>query len=111
MLIKGKHYRSIWLSEDRRAVEIIEQRFLPFEFIVERINTATEMAVAIRDMHLRGAPLIGAAAAYGIYLACLEAKNRKDYESYIKNSTIILKKSRPTAINLKWAIAKRKLQV
>ncbi len=104
MLINNKHYRSIWISEDKKSVEIIDQRYLPFEFIIESIDTPTDMALAIKEMHLRGAPLIGVAAAYGLYLACLEAHNRDDFDIYIKNSAIILEKSRPTAVNLKWAI-------
>ena len=106
MLINGKHYRTIWLSEDKKAAEIIDQRYLPFEFIIEKITSATEMAICIKDMHLRGAPLIGAAGAYGIYLAALEAFSLKisDYKQHIKNCALFLEKTRPTAVNLKWAI-------
>ncbi|OHD17803.1 MAG: S-methyl-5-thioribose-1-phosphate isomerase [Spirochaetes bacterium GWC1_27_15] len=103
MLINGRHYRTIWLAEDKKTVEIIDQRFLPFEFIIEKINSSTEMAIAIKDMHLRGAPLIGAAAAYGMYLATLEAINNKN-EQHIKNCSILLENTRPTAVNLKWAL-------
>jgi methylthioribose-1-phosphate isomerase len=106
MLINGKHYRTIWLSEDKKSVEIIDQRYLPFEFIIEKINNATEMGICIKEMHLRGAPLIGAAGAYGIYLAALEAYNLKipDFNQHIKNCAVFLEKTRPTAVNLKWAI-------
>jgi methylthioribose-1-phosphate isomerase len=108
MLIYDKHYRTIWLSEDKKSVEIIDQRRLPFEFIIEKINSSTEMAVCIKEMHLRGAPLIGAAAAYGMYLATLEAYSLKieDYNQYIKNCEILLENTRPTAVNLKWALTK-----
>jgi methylthioribose-1-phosphate isomerase len=104
MLINNKQYRTIWLSDDKQSVEIIDQRYLPFEFIIEKINNVLEMAEAIKDMHLRGAPLIGAAAGYGIYLAALEGKNKKDFDNHIKDSAGILEKTRPTAINLKWAL-------
>jgi len=76
---------------------------MAFEFIIEKINSSTEMAIAIKDMHLRGAPLIGAAAAYGMYLATLEAINNKN-EQHIKNCSILLENTRPTAVNLKWAL-------
>jgi methylthioribose-1-phosphate isomerase len=72
MLIDGKHYRSIWLADDARSVGIIDQRKLPFAVEIENIRTYRQMVVAIRDMHLRGAPLIGAAAGYSVYLACVE---------------------------------------
>lgn len=107
MLINGKKYRTIWLSSDKRSIEIIDQRFLPFEFKIERINSVLEMAGAIKDMHLRGAPLIGAAAGYGIYLATLEAKDKKDFDKYILESADILEKTRPTAVNLKWALERQ----
>ena len=101
MLINNKEYRSIWLSEDKKSVEIIDQRYLPFEFKIENIKTVSEMSIAIKDMHLRGAPLIGAAAGYGIYLGTLEAQNKNDFDKYIKESAIKLENTRPTAVNLK----------
>jgi methylthioribose-1-phosphate isomerase len=104
MFADGKNTRTIWLSKDENVVEIIDQRFIPFEFVIEKIKTCQEMAVAIKDMHLRGAPLIGAAAAWGMYLAALEAKSDKDFNMYLENSKNILEKTRPTAINLKWAL-------
>jgi len=107
MLIKGKQYRTIWLSSDKKHVEIIDQRFLPHKFIIEKIYSVKEMAAAIKDMHLRGAPLIGAAAGYGIYLAVLEAKDRADYNSHILQSAKLLESTRPTAVNLKWALKRQ----
>jgi methylthioribose-1-phosphate isomerase len=106
MIYNGKQYRSIWLSEDEKSVEIIDQRFIPFKFVVEKIETVDQMAAAIKDMHLRGAPLIGAAAAWGMYIAALEAKSVKDFNLHLKISSEILEKTRPTAINLKWALDK-----
>ena len=73
MKVQGKHYRTIWLKDDQSTVQIIDQRWLPHQFVIEDITTCQQMGIAIKDMHLRGAPCIGAAAAYGMYLATLEA--------------------------------------
>lgn len=98
MLIDGKHYRTIW--EKDAKVYIIDQRSLPHELVLEEITSSSSMVTAIKEMHLRGAPLIGVAAAYGVYLAALESKNFADFE--LKLDALL--KSRPTAINLAWAI-------
>lgn len=107
MLINDKEYRTIWLSDNNSSIEIIDQRFLPFKFIIEKIKSVSEMAAAIKEMHLRGAPLIGAAAGYGIYLAALEAKNKNNFDDHIIESAKTLEKTRPTAINLKWALERQ----
>ena len=74
MKLNGEHYRTIWIdAEDERCIHISDPRPLPHAFVVEEIRSVNEMATAIRDMHLRGAGLIGAAAAFGMYLAALEA--------------------------------------
>ncbi|TIX63365.1 MAG: S-methyl-5-thioribose-1-phosphate isomerase, partial [Mesorhizobium sp.] len=65
MNVGDRHYRTIWLSDDGRSVEIIDQRWLPHEFRIETIGTVAGIATAIRDMWVRGAPLIGVTAAYG----------------------------------------------
>ena len=80
MKIQGKHYRTIGLTEGARSVSIIDQRYLPHQFIIEELHTVADMETAIRDMHLRGAPLIGVAAAYGLYLAMLEAANKANVD-------------------------------
>ena len=73
MLVGKKHYRTIWVDEDNpEIICIIDQRHLPHRFIIEEICTVRDMAMAIKDMHLRGAGLIGATAGYGIYLATIE---------------------------------------
>ncbi len=100
MQVNGKQYRTIWLSEDESYVNIIDQRKIPFEFEVERINTLDEMCIAIKDMHIRGAGLIGASAAYGMYLAVLEST---DWQS-LKNAADKLINTRPTAVNLSYAV-------
>jgi methylthioribose-1-phosphate isomerase len=77
-------------------IQIIDQRFLPHQFVIEDVRTVAEMAAAIREMHVRGAGLIGAAAAYGMYLAT--------FESDLDAAAAQLKATRPTAVNLAWAI-------
>ena len=77
MKVGGKHFRTIWLKPSHpHVVQIIDQRFLPHQFLIEEILTVAQMATAIREMHVRGAGLIGAAAAYGMYLASLESLSR-----------------------------------
>ncbi len=98
MNVAGRHYRTIWLKpDDGRVVQLIDQRMLPHQFIVENIETVEEMAVAIREMHVRGAGLIGAAAGYGMYLAMLA-------ETEPTAAAALLRATRPTAVNLAWAI-------
>lgn len=105
MKVQGKNYRSIWQDyNDKHIIKIIDQRKLPHQFVIENIHTSDQMAVAIKDMWVRGAGLIGAAAAYGIYLACLEAKEQAQSWAYILNSADKLTKTRPTAVNLQWAV-------
>ncbi|MCF8297174.1 MAG: S-methyl-5-thioribose-1-phosphate isomerase [Saprospiraceae bacterium] len=106
MLVQGKHFTTIWLSDDKKSIEIIDQRFLPFEFQTETLKTVNDIFIAIKDMHLRGAPLIGVAGAFGVYIACLEANEIDDFEKFIFQSVEKLKSSRPTAINLFYAIDK-----
>jgi methylthioribose-1-phosphate isomerase len=98
MNVNGKHYRTIWLS-DRGCVQIIDQRFLPHEFVIEDLTTVTQVAAAIREMHVRGAGLIGATAAYGMYLATLETS-----AELLSKAATDLKATRPTAVNLAWAV-------
>ncbi|MCG8572408.1 MAG: S-methyl-5-thioribose-1-phosphate isomerase [Spirochaetes bacterium] len=104
MNINGKDYRAIWLSADQVTVEIIDQRYLPFDFVVEPLRNVNEMAIAIKDMHLRGAPCIGVAAGFGVYLAALEAQKKEDWQSFLNQAKDLLLSTRPTAINLHWAI-------
>lgn len=114
MNVNGKRYRTIWIKEgDDTVVQVIDQRFLPYKFVVEDIQTPCKMAIAIKDMHMRGAGLIGAAGGYGMYLAALDAKQKLSqlggaridgYDSYLRNEGEKLKGTRPTAINLSWAV-------
>ena len=108
MLFNGKHYRTIWLKRpEGKIVQIIDQRSLPWKFIIEDIKTVPEMCTAIKDMHLRGAGLLGAAGAYGMYLACLEAPKNKEFYRHVLEAAQLLRTTRPTAVNLSWAIEKQ----
>ncbi|MFK7907104.1 MAG: hypothetical protein AB8B69_18355, partial [Chitinophagales bacterium] len=108
MNIEGKPYRSIWLHPQKDTVfQIIDQRYLPHRFVVEDIGTSKEGGIAIKEMWVRGAPLIGAAAAYSMYLATLEASKSDDFEAYMEAASKMLLATRPTAINLQWAIQRQ----
>ena len=110
MKVEGKSYRTIWLNEnDNAVVSVIDQRFLPHQFVIGNLTSVNEICVAITDMHIRGAGLIGATAGYGMYLATLEAKNKKNVDEYLQQSAIKLKATRPTAVNLEYAV-NRQLQ-
>jgi len=108
MNINGKPFRTIWLkSDDEKVIQIIDQRHLPHQFIIEELETVDHMATAIKDMHLRGAGLIGAAAGFGIYLATLEAPKNDSFDQFILLAAEKLKSTRPTAVNLAWAVNKQ----
>jgi len=108
MNIKGTPYRSLWIKEgDPKTVWIIDQRYLPHKFVVEEIRTLSEMTSAIREMHLRGAPLIGVAAAFGMYLALLNAPRERPLEKIMEESSSTLRAARPTAVNLQWAVERQ----
>jgi methylthioribose-1-phosphate isomerase len=100
MKIEGKEYRTIWFDKNSQTVKIIDQTKLPHQFIIKNLETVKNAINAIKTMEVRGAPLIGGTAAYGMALAVLENSN---YD-FIKKSSEDLIKSRPTAINLKWAV-------
>ena len=98
MRIEGKEYKTIWF--EKNIVKIIDQTKLPHQFTIKNLKTVKDAINAIKIMEVRGAPLIGATAAYGLVLSILE---RND-QSFLKKSAQDLIKSRPTAINLKWAV-------
>jgi methylthioribose-1-phosphate isomerase len=100
MKIDGTHYRTIWVAEDGWSVEVIDQTVLPHVFKTVRLASADDAARAIRDMIVRGAPLIGATAAYGFCMALREDAS----DASIKAAYDMLAATRPTAINLKWAL-------
>src|SRR5437667_5820657 len=75
MKVNGQHFRTIWLKpDDETVVQLIDQRFLPHRFVIEDVRSVEQVATAIREMHVRGAGLIGASAGYGMYLAAIEAR-------------------------------------
>jgi len=100
MKVDGKHFRTIWLEADGWSVGAIDQRRLPHEFVVVRLTNCVQAADAIRSMLVRGAPLIGATAAYGMALAMHDDPSDAGIEAAYK----MLIATRPTAINLKWAL-------
>ena len=99
MNVGDKHYRTVWLNENDQ-LEIIDQRHLPFQFTVESLSTVQEVAVAIKDMHVRGAGCIGATASYGMLLACRDALDSDDFESRLNDHANTLKK--PAQLPLTW---------
>ena len=108
MKVNGHHFRTIWLNEsDPAIVQVIDQRKLPHAFVIEDLRSVTEMATAIRDMHVRGAGLIGAAAGFGMYLAALEAEEMEDATISLQSAAKTLLATRPTAVNLAWAVERQ----
>ncbi|WP_323013232.1 S-methyl-5-thioribose-1-phosphate isomerase [Devosia sp.] len=100
MKVGDRHYHTIWLNTDARSVEIIDQRWLPHEFKIVTLKTVDDVAVAIRDMWVRGAPLIGVTAAYGMAIAMHDDASDATLDAVWDK----LHETRPTAINLKWAL-------
>jgi methylthioribose-1-phosphate isomerase len=100
MKVDGAPFRTIWLADDGATVEIIDQTLLPHEFSIIRLETVGHAARAIRDMEVRGAPLIGATAAYGMALAMNEDASGDALNSAYE----LLATTRPTAVNLRWAL-------
>ena len=107
MNVNGKHYRTIWVKPGAaEVIQAIDQRFLPYRFVIEDFKTVEEVECAIKEMHVRGAGLIGAAAGFGMYLSTLRAP--RDFIDEFTNAILadaeMLKTSRPTAVNLVWAV-------
>ncbi len=111
MKVGGKDFRTIWLKpEDETAVQLIDQRFLPHDFVIEEVRTVDQMATAIREMHVRGAGLIGASAGYGMYLAAIESSAHTEtgnIDEQLAHAAERLKATRPTAVNLSWAVERQ----
>ncbi|WP_020168770.1 MULTISPECIES: S-methyl-5-thioribose-1-phosphate isomerase [Methylotenera] len=100
MKVAQQPFRTIWPSPRCKFVQIVDQTQLPFAFQILAIYSLEQMIHAIKTMQVRGAPLIGAAAAYGMALAMLEDES----DAYLVNAAEMLKNSRPTAVNLAWAV-------
>lgn len=104
MKINGKHRRTIWLNEQNdKHIQTFDQRLFPHEVKIFDVKSSEDAATAIRDMVVRGAPLIGAMAAYGIYLAAIEYQG-DDLKKYLNQRSEYLNETRPTAVNLAWAL-------
>jgi len=102
--IQGKQYQTIWLKEGNpEVVQVIDQRKLPFQFEIFELKTVEDAFFSIKEMVVRGAPLIGVTAAYGVYLAVLNFDGG-DFKKYISEKAEYLKSSRPTAVNLAFAV-------
>jgi methylthioribose-1-phosphate isomerase len=100
MKVDGTPYRSLWWNADEDALQIIDQRWLPHDFRIETLHSLDVYCAAIRDMHVRGAPLIGATAAYGMAFAASEDAS----DSALGAAYDALHATRPTAVNLRWAL-------
>ena len=100
MKVNGKHYRSLWWNEEADVLEIIDQRALPYDFVTQPVRTVEDFCDAIREMRVRGAPLIGATAAYGMARAMADDPS----DASIYRAWEVLHATRPTAINLRWAL-------
>jgi methylthioribose-1-phosphate isomerase len=110
--VNGQHFRTIWLDPgNEQVVQLIDQRFLPHRFVIEEVKTVEQMATAIREMHVRGAGLIGASAGYGMYLAAIEAAKGDSFDQHVANGATRLKATRPTAVNLRWAIERQLISI
>ena len=106
MKVDGKNIRPIWLEKDSKVVKVIDQRLLPHKFVVVDLKNVDDIITAIKEMYVRGAPLIGATAAYGVYLAAVNSPDKTVNNNYLIKESNRIKSSRPTAINLAWAVDK-----
>ena len=100
MRVRNQDYRSIWLHDDDASVMVIDQTMLPHAFATRRLTSLDDAVSAIADMLIRGAPLIGATAAYGVALAMQES----DSDAALHEACERLVAARPTAVNLAWAV-------
>jgi methylthioribose-1-phosphate isomerase len=84
MLIKNKHFQSLWFNDEKQSISIIDQRNLPFKFETLEIRDTDEIKTIIKEMYVRGAPLIGVTASYGMYLAAKEALSQQNPKAYFQ---------------------------
>ena len=105
MKIGDKEYQTIWLDEnDPATICVIDQTKLPFSFEIKKLRSVEDIYEAIENMTVRGAPLIGAAGAFGLYLATLEITSQTNIRDHLSNAARYLISCRPTAVNLSWAV-------
>jgi len=105
MIVDGKDYRPVWLDKNLKTVKVIDQRLLPHQFEIADLTTVDHTIRAIKEMYVRGAPLIGATGAYGVYLAVVNMPaGEDDPGGYLARECERLKSARPTAVNLSWGV-------
>jgi methylthioribose-1-phosphate isomerase len=104
MLVDGKEMRPIWFDDTTNTVKIIDQRKLPHELVIFDLLTVNDVITAIKEMYVRGAPLIGVTAAYGIYIAAKTTLEGPDYLHHLIGAGQRIRATRPTAVNLAWAV-------
>ena len=110
MQVDGKDMRPIWFDQASKTVKIIDQRLLPHELVIETLHTVDEVIRAIKDMYVRGAPLIGATGALGVYVSLVQEKNKTGTNMAIPDNEHLasectrIKNARPTAMNLFWGV-------
>ena len=104
MKVDGEDIRTIWLDENEKFVKIIDQRKLPHEFIIVDLKTVDDAITDLKDMYVRGAPLIGATGAYAVYLATINAPGGEIDNNYLIKEADRIKAARPTAVNLSWGV-------
>ena len=106
MKVDGKQMRPIWLDKTSHVVKVIDQRQLPHRLVIAELATVDQVITAIQAMYVRGAPLIGAAGAYGVYVTALKTLATSGDEAFFLKECGRIKSARPTAVNLAWAIDK-----
>jgi methylthioribose-1-phosphate isomerase len=104
MKIDGRDVRPIWFDESSQTVKVIDQRQLPHEFVAADLTTLDEVVAAIQEMVVRGAPLIGATGAWGVYVIAGNSPGEAPDDAYLARECATLKAARPTAVNLAWAV-------
>ena len=104
MKVDGKDTRPIWLDPESHDVNVIDQRALPHELVVLEMQTVDDAIFAIKEMVVRGAPLIGITGAYGVYLALKNAPAGRTDAAYLQSECERIRSARPTAVNLAWAV-------
>jgi methylthioribose-1-phosphate isomerase len=104
MNVDGNDMRPIWLDDDSKTVKVIDQRKLPHELVIVDLTSVDDTIVAIVDMYVRGAPLIGATGAYGVFIAAQNAPEGQISDAYLTAECDRLKAARPTAVNLAWGV-------
>ncbi len=104
MRVDGKDMRPIWFDTATQTVQVIDQRFLPHKLIVEDLKDVDQTIYAIKEMFVRGAPLIGATGAFGVYISLVQENNKGADNDYLRKECERLKDARPTAMNLFWGV-------